>query len=95
MWSLVLDSALPIAMRSLLFGCVVRVEQSVPEYNVRSTVFLKHCANWDSVGSAARRFTWNTSLKSADPLVAFHRAIGEVIGCVAIGLSGVHWHKQF
>ena len=26
-------------------SCVLRVEQSVPEYNVRSTVFLKHRTN--------------------------------------------------
>ena len=56
-----------------------RIEQSVPVYNVRSTVFLKHCTNWDSVGGAVRSCTWSTILKSADPLVAFDRAIGEVI----------------
>ena len=28
---------------------VLRVEQSVPEYKVRSTVFLKYRTNWDSV----------------------------------------------
>ena len=27
----------------------LRVEQSVPKYNVRSSVFLKHHTNWDSV----------------------------------------------
>ena len=54
--------------------------QSVPEYNVRSTVFLTHRTNWDSVHSAVRSFTWITILKSADPLVTFDRAIGEVIG---------------
>ena len=61
-------------------SCVLRVEQSVPEYNVRSTVILKHRTNWDSVRSAVRSFTWRTILNSADPLVAFDRAIGEVIG---------------
>ena len=60
--------------------CVFRVEQSVPEYNVRSTFFLKHCTNWDSVSSAVRNFTWCTILKSADPLVASDRAISEVVG---------------
>ena len=55
---------------------VLRVEQSVPEYNVRSTVFLKHRTNY----CAVRSFTWRTILKSADPLDAFDRAIGEVIG---------------
>ena len=25
------------------------VEQSLPEFNVRRTVFLKHCTNWDCV----------------------------------------------
>ena len=54
-------------------SCVLRVEQSVPEYNVRSTVFLKHRTNWDSVHSAVRSFTWSTILKSADKLVAFGR----------------------
>ena len=60
--------------------CVLHVEQSVPEYNVRSTVFLKHSNNWHSVHSAVRSFTWSTILKSADPLVVFDRAIGGVIG---------------
>ena len=61
-------------------SCVLRVEQSVPEYNARSTVFLKHRTNWDSVRSLVRSFTWNTILESADLLVAIDRAIGEVIG---------------
>ena len=74
MWSLVLHSALQITALS------VRVEQSVPEYNVRGTVFLKHRSNWDSVGSAVRSFSWSTILQSADPLVAFDRATGAVIG---------------
>ena len=47
---------------------------------VRSTVFLKHRTDWDIVISALRCFTCSTILKSADPLVAFDRAIGEVIG---------------
>ena len=50
-------------------SCVLRVKQSVPEYNVRSTEFLKHPTNWDSVSGAVRSFTWNTILRSADPLV--------------------------
>ena len=61
-------------------SCVLRVEQSVPEYNVRSTVFLKHRANWDIGSSAVSSFIWITILKTADPLVVFDRAIGEVIG---------------
>ena len=52
----------------------------MPEYSVRSAVFLKHRTNWNSVRSAVRSFTWNTILNSAYPLVAFDRAIGEVIG---------------
>ena len=75
MWSLVLHLALKSSV-----SCVLRVEQSVLEYNVRSTVFLKHRSNWDSVSSAVRSFTWGIILKSADPLVVFDRAIGEVIG---------------
>ena len=63
-----------------IVSCVLRDEQSSPEYNVRSTVFLKHRTNWDSVRSAARSYTRSTILKLADPLVAFDRAIGEVIG---------------
>ena len=59
---------------------MLRVEQSVLEYNSRSTVFLKHRTNWDHVRSAVGSFTWSTILKSADPLDAFDRAIGEVIG---------------
>ena len=27
-------------------SCVLRVEQSVPKYNVRSPVFLKHSTTW-------------------------------------------------
>ena len=61
-------------------SCVLRVKQSVPVYNVRSTVFLKHRTNCDSVLSAVRSFTWSSILKSADSLVAFNRASGEVIG---------------
>ena len=61
-------------------SCVLRVEQSVSEYNIRSTVFLKHRTNWDNVRCAVSSFSWNTILKSADPLDAFDRAIGEVIG---------------
>ena len=30
-------------------SCVFQVEQSVTEYNVGSTVFLKHRTNWDNV----------------------------------------------
>ena len=41
-------------------SCVLRVEQSVPEYNVRSAVFLKHRTIWDNVRCAVRSFTWNT-----------------------------------
>ena len=37
-------------------SCVLRVEQSVPKYNVRSTVFLKHRTNWDNVRCAVRSF---------------------------------------
>ena len=59
---------------------VLRVEQSVPEYNIRSTVFQKLCPNWDNVRCTVRSFTWSTILKSADLLDAFDRAIGEVIG---------------
>ena len=61
-------------------SCVYRVEQSVPKYNVRSTDFLKYNANWDSVSNVVWSFRWSTNLKSADPLVAFDRANGEVIG---------------
>ena len=57
---------------------LLRVEQSLLEYNIRNTVFLKHRTNWDNVLCAVRSFTWST--KSADPLEAFDRAIGEVIG---------------
>ena len=60
-------------------SCVLRFAQSVPEYNIRSTVFLKHCKNWDKVHWAVMSFTWSTILKSADPLDSFDRAIGEVI----------------
>ena len=59
--------------------CVLRVEPSVPEYNVRSTVFLMHRTNWDSVRSAVRSIILSTILKSADPLVAFDRAIGRYV----------------
>ena len=59
---------------------VLRIEQSVPECNIRITVFLKHRTNWDNVRCAVRSFTWSTILKTADPLGALDRAIGEVIG---------------
>ena len=41
-------------------SCELRVEQSVPEYNIRSTFFLKHRTNWDNVRCAVRSFTWST-----------------------------------
>ena len=63
-----------------LLSCVLRVEQSVPEYNVRITVFLKHRTNWDNVRCAIKSFARSTILKSADPLNAFDRAIVEVTG---------------
>ena len=56
---------------------MLRVEQSVPEYNIGSTIFLKFRPDWDH--DRFRSFTWSTILKSADPLDAFDRAIGEVI----------------
>ena len=59
---------------------VLRVEQSVPEYNVRSTVFLKHRTDWESVLSAVRSFTCSIISKLPDPLIAFDRAITEIIG---------------
>ena len=58
-----------------LVSFVLRIVQSVPKYNVRSTVFLKHHTNFDHVCGAFRSFTWSTILGSADPLVAFDRAI--------------------
>ena len=61
-------------------SCVLCVEQPIPEYNVRSTYFLMHRTNWNSVRGAVSSFTWSTILKSADPLVAFDRGVGEVIG---------------
>ena len=39
------------------FSSVFRIEQSVPEYNFRTTVFLKHRTNVDSVRCAVRSFT--------------------------------------
>ena len=45
-----------------------------------NTVFLKHRTNLDNALCVVRSFTWSTILKSADPLDAFNRAIGEVIG---------------
>ena len=61
-------------------SCVLRIEQSVPEYNVRSTVFPKHRTYCDSVRRAVGSFIWSTILKSADRSVAFDRAIGDIIG---------------
>ena len=52
-------------------SCVLHVERSVPEYNVRSTMLLKHRTKWDNVREAVRSFTWSTILRSVDPLVAF------------------------
>ena len=63
-----------------LVSYVLRVEQSVPQYNVRSTAFFKHRTNWESVRGAVKSITWSTVLRLADLLVAFDRAIGEVVG---------------
>ena len=71
----------PLGTSDHCFICrVLRVEQSVPEYNIRSTVFHKHRTNWDNVRCVVRNFTLSTILKSADPLDAFDLVIGEVIG---------------
>ena len=35
-------------------SCMLWVKQSVPEYNIRSTVFLKYRTNWDNVRCAVR-----------------------------------------
>ena len=78
MWSLVLTPL--CTLDHCIVSCVLRADQSVPEYNVRSTVFLKHRTNWESVHSAGRSFTSSIILKSADPSVAFNRVICEVIG---------------
>ena len=40
-----------------IISCVLRVEQSVPEYNIRSIVFLKHRINWDTARCAVRSCT--------------------------------------
>ena len=62
-------------------SCVLRVEQSVPEYNMRSTVFLKRRSNWDNVRFAGMQdFSCSPILKSADQLGTIDRAVGEVIG---------------
>ena len=47
----------------------------MPEYNVRSAVFLKQRTNWDSVRSAVTSFTRSTILKSADALVVRSRLL--------------------
>ena len=60
-------------------SCVLRVEQSVPENNIRCTVFLKHRTNWDNVRCAVKSFTWSTIMKSVYPLEAFDLAIREVL----------------
>ena len=60
-------------------SCFLRVEQSVLEYNVKSTVFLNRRTNWDNVRSTVGSFTWSTILKSADLLVALDRTVGEGI----------------
>ena len=49
-------------------SCVLRVEQFVPESNIRSIVFLKHRTNLYNVRCPVRSFTWSTILKSADTL---------------------------
>ena len=49
-------------------SCVHQIEQSVQEYNIRSTALLKHCTNWDNIRCAVRSFSLSTILKSADPL---------------------------
>ena len=41
-------------------SCVHEVEQSVQEYNIRSTLLLKHYTNWDNVCCAVRSFSWST-----------------------------------
>ena len=70
----------PLGTSDHCFLCnVLRVEESVLEYNVRSTVFRKYRTNSDSVHGAIRSFTWNTILRSAYPLIAFYRAVGYFI----------------
>ena len=79
----ILDVFVGIPLRSsnhCFVSCVLRVEQSVPEYNIRSTVVLKHRTTWDNVLCAIRSIIWSTIMKSSDPLDAFDRGIGEIIG---------------
>ena len=47
---------------------------------MRSTFFLNHRTNWESVYIAVKSFTGSTILKSFDTLDVFDRSIGEVIG---------------
>ena len=59
-------------------SCLLRVEQSVPEYNV--SCHLKLRTNWKNVHCIVRSFTCSTISTSAERLEAFDRSIWEVIG---------------
>ena len=53
--------------------CMLCVEQSVSEYNVRCTTFLKHHTNWDSVRSAVWSFKRSIiSCQQGAPIQPFH-----------------------
>ena len=78
-------------------SCELRVKQSVPNYDVRSSVFLQYRTNWDIVSCAVLSFTWSTILRSAVSINAFNRDIGEVIGRLVptIVLRSISEDKQW
>ena len=68
-------------------SCVLRVEQSVPEYNVSSTAFLKHRTNWDNVRCAGMSFTWTVSSLTVSSIVS----ISTHLCLVSISLGTIVW----
>ena len=59
------------AEHSWLCQLMLRSEQTMPDCYARSTVFLEHFTNWDSVHNEVKSFTWSTIFKSPDSLEAF------------------------
>ena len=51
-------------------NCDLLIEQVITEHNIRHVVHLKHRINSDNVRNAVRSLSWNTILRSSDPIGA-------------------------
>lgn len=57
----------------------VTVNQSLPSYDVRRTVFLKNRVNWDRVREDVQDIAWSEIFKAQDPVSALNTAVSCII----------------